>query len=347
MNLVVDHVVQLQHVGVANVDRVVVRLTGATVVENGLAVLVQHALAVLTVGVQGREQLLDVRLVATRVVLVPTSTIEHRRGNVQCRLGARTGLAVGVVVVTGGACSRVELAALPTVTRGVPEVTLEELTDVHTARHTKWREDDVDRRTVSQVGHVFFGQNARDNTLVTVTSGELVTFSDLALLGDKDTNELVHTRGELFLTVALNDLDVDDRTELTVRQTHRHVANVVGLVTEDGAQQALFSGRLRLTLRGDLTDEDVARRDLRTDADDAAVVEVGEQVLRQVRNVASDFFLTQLHVTGVTLVGLDVNRRQDVVLHEALGDDDGVFEVVTLPSHVGHEQVLTESQLTL
>ena len=43
----------------------------------------------------------------------------------------------------------------------------------------------------------------------------------------------------------------------------------------------------------------------------------------------------------------DVDRRQDVVLHQALGKNDGVFVVVTLPRHVGHEQVLAQCQLTV
>ena len=36
------------------------------------------------------------------------------------------------------------------------------------------------------------------------------------------------------------------------------VAHLAGLLTEDGAQQALLGGQLGLALRGDLTDQDVA-----------------------------------------------------------------------------------------
>ena len=42
---------------------------------------------------------------------------------------------------------------------------------------------------------------------------------------------------------------------------------------------------------------------------------------------------------------LDVNRREDVVLDESLGDDDGVLEVVALPRHERHEQVPAEGKL--
>ena len=43
---------------------------------------------------------------------------------------------------------------------------------------------------------------------------------------------------------------------------------------------------------------------------------------------------------------VDVDRRQHVVAHEALGQDDGVLEVVALPRHQGDEEVLAEGQLT-
>ncbi|CAB4766826.1 unannotated protein [freshwater metagenome] len=44
---------------------------------------------------------------------------------------------------------------------------------------------------------------------------------------------------------------------------------------------------------------------------------------------------------------VDVDRGQDVVADEALREDDRVLEVVTLPRHEGHEQVLAERELAL
>ena len=57
------------------------------------------------------------------------------------------------------------------------------------------------------------------------------------------------------------------------------VADLARLLTEDRAQQALLRRELGLALRRDLADEDVARADLGADADDAALVEVLEDVL--------------------------------------------------------------------
>jgi hypothetical protein len=64
-----------------------------------------------------------------------------------------------------------------------------------------------------------------------------------------------------------------------VGHLQRGVAHFASLLTEDGAQQALLGRLLGLTLRGDLADEDVAGTDLGTDTDDAALVEVGEDVI--------------------------------------------------------------------
>ena len=44
---------------------------------------------------------------------------------------------------------------------------------------------------------------------------------------------------------------------------------------------------------------------------------------------------------------MNVNRCQDIIAHETFRQDDRVFEVVTLPWHEGHEQVLTECQFSV
>ena len=96
-----------------------------------------------------------------------------------------------------------------------------------------------------------------------------------------------------------------------------------------------------------LPDEVVAGVDLRPDPDDPSLVEVLQDLLGDVGDVAGDLLGAQLGVAGVDLVLLDVDRGEDVVLHQALGDDDRVLVVVTLPRHVGDEEVLSEGDLAL
>src|SRR6202044_1740082 len=106
-------------------------------------------------------------------------------------------------------------------------------------------------------------------------------------------------------------------------------------------------GELGLALRRDLADQDVARLHLGADAHDARLVEVLEGLLADVRDVARDLFLTELGVAGDALELLDVNRGEDVVLDQALGDEDRVLEVVAAPRHEGDDHVLAELELTL
>ena len=58
----------------------------------------------------------------------------------------------------------------------------------------------------------------------------------------------------------------------------RGVTHFASLLTEDGTKQTLFRRLLGLTLRGDLTYEHVARANFGAHANDAAVVEVSEDL---------------------------------------------------------------------
>ena len=127
----------------------------------------------------------------------------------------------------------------------------------------------------------------------------------------------------------------------------RGVADLAGLLTEDRAQQALLRGQLGLALGRDLADQDVAVDDLGADPDDAALVEVGEDLVGDVRDVPGDLLRAELGVPGVDLVLLDVDRGEHVVLHKALGQDDRVLVVVALPRHEGDEQVLAQRHLAV
>ncbi len=224
---------------------------------------------------------------------------------------------------------------------------LQDLSRVHSGRDAERVEDDVDRGAVLQERHVLDRQDLRDDALVAVTAGELVTVGDLALLGDVDADQLVHARGKLVALLAVEDAHADDLADLAVGHLQGGVADLAGLLAEDRAEQALLRGQLGLALRRDLADQDVAGDDFGTDADDAALVEVGEDLLGDVRDVPGDLLGAQLGVTGVDLVLLDVDRGEDVVLHEALRQDDRVLVVVALPRHERHEQVLAERHLAV
>ena len=230
--------------------------------------------------------------------------------------------------------------------RGRPaEVRLEDLADVHPARHAERVEHDVDRAAVLEERHVLLGDDLRDDALVAVAAGELVALGDLALLRDVDADELVDARRQVVAGVARERLDVDHLAALAVRDLERRVADLARLLLEDRADQLLLGRQLGLALRRHLADEQVARADLGADADDAALVEVRERLLRAVRDVARDLLVAELRRARVDLVLVDVDRAEHVVLDEPLRDDDRVLEVVALERHERDEQVRAEREL--
>src|ERR1044071_5406572 len=101
--------------------------------------------------------------------------------------------------------------------RSPAEVRLKDLPDVHARRHAQRIENDFDGRSVRQVRHIFFRQNARDDALVAVSSGHLVADRKLALHGDEDLDHLDNAGSEFVaLTQLGNLLFVDVRENLNL-----------------------------------------------------------------------------------------------------------------------------------
>src|SRR5713101_5025929 len=149
----------------------------------------------------------------------------------------------------------------------------------------------------------------------------------------------------LFSALAGEDLDVDDGALNARRAVERSVANVTGLFAEDGAQQLFFRRERGLALGRDLADQNVAGLHDRADTNDAALVQVAEERLADVGNVASDFLGTELGVARFDFVLLDVNRGVVVVLDQFFADQDSVFKVVAAPREERHEDVAPQGQL--
>ena len=82
---------------------------------------------------------------------------------------------------------------------------LEDLTEVHSRRHTEGVQTEINRRTICEEGHILLADDLRDDTLVTVTTCHLITDLDLTLLSDVDLSHLDDTRGQ-FITHGLVEL---------------------------------------------------------------------------------------------------------------------------------------------
>ena len=256
MDLVLDQVVQLEHVDVANGDLAVERLARPTIAQHSLATGGQARLGQL---------LLDLILVGA---------VEH---------GGR-GLDRHAVVVARLLVQR------------PAQVGLQDLADVHARGHAERVEDDVDRGPVGQEGHVLLGQDLGHDTLVAVAAGHLVADADLALGRDADADQAVDAGQQLGALLAVELRDLDDLAALAVGQAQAGVLHLARLLTEDRAQQALLCGQLGLALGRDLADQDVARLDLSADVDDAVLVEILQGLLADVGDVARDLFGAELRV---------------------------------------------------
>src|ERR1035438_8403923 len=308
VDLVIDEVQQLEDVDVADRDRVLERLAGPAIKQVGLTARADQSVPV-PVRQHAAEQAGDLLL---------AGSVEHRggyRGALLRRVRADLAqplLPVGVVAVD-----------LPAGLGDPAEVCLEDLADVHPAWHTERVEHDVHRRPVLKERHVLDRQDLGDDALVPVPAGQLVA----VLPGEHP--------------------DTDDLAGLTVRHLQRGVADFPRLLTEDRAQQPLLGSQLGLPLRGDLADQDVTGDHLGADPDDAAVVQVRQDLLGDVRDVPGDLLGAELGVARVHLVLLDVDRGEHVVLDQALGEDDRVLVVVAFPRHERDQQVASQCHFAL
>src|SRR6185437_17107839 len=68
-------------------------------------------------------------------------------------------------------------------------------------------------------------------------------------------------------------------------------------------------------------------------------------VLADVGNVPRDLFRSELRVARFDFELFDVDRGVVVLFHEALGNENRVFEVVTAPRHECDEHVASECKL--
>src|SRR6266699_1379990 len=150
----------------------------------------------------------------------------------------------------------------------------------------------------------------------------------------------------LLSALASEDLDVHDGALDARWAVQGRVANIAGLFAKNGAEQFFFRRERGLALGRDFADQDVSRLHHRTDADDAAFVEVAEERLADVGNIAGDFLRAELGVARFDFVLLDVDGSVVIVFDQLFADQNGVFEVVPAPGYEGHQHVAAKGQLT-
>ena len=219
------------------------------------------------------------------------------------------------------------------------------LADIHTRGNTQRVQNDLDWRTIGQERHIFLGENPRDNTFITMAAGHFITHADFAFLGNINAHQLIHARAKLVPVFTIKDLHINDLTVLTMRNAQGSITNLTGFFTEDSTKKSFLSRQLSFSFRRDLTDQNIARTNLSADADNTVIIKVLKNILTYIRNIASDFFWSQLSITGIAFILFNMNRSKIVLFDQFLGKKYCVLVIVAFPSHESDQHIAPQSQL--
>src|SRR5579883_1123488 len=148
-----------------------------------------------------------------------------------------------------------------------------------------------------------------------------------------------------FSALAGEDFHVNDGAFDARRAVKGGIANVAGFFAENGTKQFFFRRERGFALGRNLADQNVAGLHDRADTDDAAFVQVAEERLANIGNVARDLFGAQLGVARLDFILLDMNRGVVIVFDELFADENGVLEVVAAPRQEGDQDVAAKPEL--
>ncbi len=331
MDLVVDQVMELQHVDVAHGHLAVELVAGAAVVQVRLARRVEtrqrqhvrHIGFLRAVEHRRRERHADLQVRrefddAVGIACLDVGPIFGAIDMLQRFLDGFGHLAAGRVGI-GVAPILQRLRHLPPeAARGPAEVRFEDLPDVHARRHAQRVEHDVDRRPVFEERHVLVRQDAADDALVAVTAGHLVARLQLALDGDEDLDHLEHARRQFVAALQLLDavfiFRVDPLDRVVILRLDRFQCGL-GIVLDHRELPPIGAVEVDQHLLGDLVALLQALRHRAGRLTDQQVLEAGEG--RTVEDRAL--------VVGVLLQALDFlafDRDRALVLVDTVAVED-------------------------
>ena len=186
-----------------------------------------------------------------------------------------------------------------------------------------------------------------DHTAVETTlENDALVITVLAKTIDLGT---VDGKGALVLLYAAagEDANLDNRAGTARRQLQRGVTDIGCLLTEDRTEELFLRRHRAFALRCHLADKNIGRAHLGADIDNACLVEVFQSLFTDIRNVTGDLFLAELGITGHDFIFLDMDRGEDIVANDAVGDQDRVLEIVAVPGHERDEHVPAQRQFTV
>ena len=340
MDLIVYQMMEFEVMHVADGDRVVKQLTGASVSEPDLAVSGdRNALPQFSVRTVVIEELHGLRvhhifIFCLELIPIGVDVIIREIKSVHNVVLSRA------VEVRG---SHIKSERF----RSQGQVDLQNLSDVHTGRHAQRVQHDIQGTSVGKIRHIFNRKHSGNDTLVSVTACHLIADGDLSLLRDIDADCLVDAGAELVAVLPLEYLGIDNDAVLAVRDLEGSVTDLSGLLAEDRAQQLLLRCQLGLSLRGHLADKDITCADFRADADDSHLIQVFKSFLAYAGDISCDLFRTEFGISCFTVILLDVDRGIYIISYKALAQKNSVLVVVTFPSHEADQRVLAQRKLAV
>src|SRR3989344_2699272 len=161
------------------------------------------------------------------------------------------------------------------------------LPKVHSGRDSKRRQDNINRSAVRKIRHVFNRQDPRNNSLVAVSSRQLVADFYISNLRYFYMDSLYDARFQTISFFSGKNLDSDNSSALAVFHSLGCVLDVSGFLAEQRTEKPLFRRKLSLSFGSDFPDQNIAGPDFGADPDDTFFVKVPKFHFTDIGNVVS------------------------------------------------------------
>ena len=180
-----------------------------------------------------------------------------------------------------------------------------------------------------------------------MTPCHLISYADLTLLRDVNTNGLGYSGCKFIGVFSREDHRIDDRSISAVGHFQRSIANFSCLLSKDGAKESLLRSKLRLSFRRNSADQDISGSYFRTDTDDSSLIKILQCIISDARHIGSNLFRSKLRISGFQFILFNMDGSVNVILHQSLGKENRILVVISFPSHKADKRILSECNLSI
>ena len=167
---------------------------------------------------------------------------------------------------------------------------LKDLSNVHSWRNAQWVKYDIKRTAIRKEWHIFNRKYSWNDTLVTMTTSHLITNANLSLLCNIYTNRFVNSWWEFISVLSCKCLNSNDDTISTMRYLKWSISYFSCFLTKDSSKKSLFSSKLCLSLRSNLSNKNISGSYLSTNADNTVLIKILYSVWTCWRKISCNLF---------------------------------------------------------